>query len=255
MIDCGSLEYACARLQSRHGQRPDETAWRRIEVLRDFSPLLDGARATALRPWLVGITADSGAHQIEATLRGHWRTLIAEVAGWMPRPWQSAVSWCAVLPDLAPLQHLARGAAPPPWMQADGDWRAMAQATPSQRAAILAAGPLAPLAGAWPAPDAFGQTWQLEWRRRLPRAPGAAELALAQLVRALAGHRQAFAQAAAGQGWMLRGALRDRLSLLLRRVALEPAAAFIHIALWALELERLRSELLSRVLFPRSKVA
>jgi hypothetical protein len=43
--------------------------------------------------------------------------------------------------------------------------------------------------------------------------------------------------------------------LLLRRATLEPAAAFIHVALCALDLERLRGELLSRLLFAQRQVA
>ena len=41
----------------------------------------------------------------------------------------------------------------------------------------------------------------------------------------------------------------------MRRATLEPAAASIHLALTALELERLRGELLLRALFPRWKPA
>ncbi len=255
MIDCGSLEYAHARLQARHGQRPDEAAWRRVELMRDFGPLLDAARSTALRSWLHGITVDSRAHEVEAALRGHWHDLVAEVAGWMPLRWQPAVVWCAVLPDLAPLQHLARGGEPLRWMEARAGWRALAQAAPPQREAVLAAGPLAPLAAAWAAPETVAQAWQNEWRRRLPGAPRVAEDAVTPLVRALADHRQAFAQAASGQGWLLRGALRPQLVLLLRRCAFAPVTAFIHLALWSLELERLRAELLGRLLFPGWRVA
>ena len=47
----------------------------------------------------------------------------------------------------------------------------------------------------------------------------------------------------------LRQSLRARLSLLWRRATLEPALAFIHVALCAIDLERLRGELL-RVLRP-----
>jgi hypothetical protein len=39
--------------------------------------------------------------------------------------------------------------------------------------------------------------------------------------------------------------------LLLRRAALHPAAAFIHLALCALDLERLRAELVRRIVFAR----
>ena len=62
-------------------------------------------------------------------------------------------------------------------------------------------------------------------------------------------HGAAFAAATPGPGTQLRRALQARLSLLMRRATLEPAAAFIHLALSALELERLRGELLARKLF------
>ncbi len=255
MIECGSLEYAQARLQARHGQRVDEAAWRRIETMRDFAPLLELARGTALRPWLVGIAADSTAHRVEATLRGHWRALVDEAVAWMPRPWQAALAWCAVLPDLAPLQHLARGGEAAPWIADDGELGDLCAATPPARLAALAGGPLAALAPAWHAPHSIGRVWLEEWQRRLPQPLSEAGDALGQLVRTLDEHASAFAGASPGQGWQLRAALRARLSLLLRRAALEPAAAFIHVALCALDLERLRGELLRRVLFRRWKLA
>ena len=51
-------------------------------------------------------------------------------------------------------------------------------------------------------------------------------------------------------GWPLRRALQARLALLFRRAMLDPAAAFIFLALTALDLERLRGELLRRAAFP-----
>jgi len=255
MIECGSLEYAQARLQARHGQRIDEAAWRRIEVMREIAPMLELARGTALRPWLVGIGADSGEHRIEATLRGHWRALVDEAVAWMPVPWQPSLAWCAALPDLAPLQHLARGGDPTAWMEDDSAWRKLCAAQPQARLALLSAGPLAALALAWQAPQKIGEVWQAEWQRRLPQPLGDVGGVLGSLVRVLLDHRAAFAGAPPGQGWLMRGSLRARLSLLLRRAALEPAAAFIHLALCALDLERLRAELLRRVLFPQWKAA
>ena len=254
MIECGSLDYAQARLQARHGQRLDEAAWRRIEVMREFAGVLELARTTALRRWLVGITAESTAHQIGAALRGHWRALVDELVSWMPGPWQAALAWCAIVPDLGPLQHLARGGEQLPWMQSDNTVRALCEAPPQARAAVLGAGPLAALAVAWPAPQLFGPAWLAEWRRRLPRPLGDADDALSRMVGTLAEHEAVFATAADGQGWLLRAALRERLALLLRRSSLEPAAAFIHLGLCALDMERLRSELLLRRLFARWKL-
>ena len=254
-VACGSFEYAHAGLHARHGQRVDEAGWRGIEMLRGLAPLLERARGTALQPWLVGITAESSPAQIESALRTHWQALVGEAQAWMPTPWQPAVAWCAVLPDLAPLQHLARGESPPHWMQDDLRWQPLCQAAAPARPAVLAAGPWAALAPARTTPRGLGEAWLAEWRRRLPRTSGDAKLALAELTRAALAHRGDFAQAPPERGWLLRAALRARLALLLRRAALGPAAVFVHLALCALDLERLRAELLRRTLFPRWKVA
>ncbi|MGZ5237495.1 MAG: hypothetical protein ACXWCV_14375 [Caldimonas sp.] len=255
MIDCGSLEYAQARVNARHGERLREATWQRIEAVRAVAPLLDLARTTALRPWLDGIAADSSVHEVDAALRGHWRTLVAEVAAWMPASWRRSLAWCAVLVDLAPLQHLARGGEAAPWMHDDAVWRELGALPPGERPAALRAGPLAALALAWPKPQTMGDAWLAEWQRRSPRPSGEAGEILGLALRTLVEHRRSFASAPAGQGWQLRQALRSRLALLLRKATLTPAAAFVHLALCALDLERLRAELLRRLAFPRWKVA
>jgi hypothetical protein len=255
VIECGSLEYAQARLQARHGQRVDEAGWRRLETMRELAPMLELARGTALRPWLVGIAAESTAHRVEATLRGHWRALVDEVVAWMPGPWRASLAWCAVLPDLAPLQHLARGGEAAAWIADDGELAALCTAPPPTRLTLLSGGSIAALAAAWDAPDTMGRAWRAEWQRRLPQPLDEAGDSMGQLVHTLHEHANAFAEAAAGQGWQLRCALRARLSLLLRRAALEPTTAFVHVALCALDLERLRGELLRRMLFRHWRLA
>lgn len=248
MIDVGSLDYAQARLQCRHGQRASDAAWQRLEVAREFAALLDAARHTPLQPWLVGITLHSSAHQIEAVLRGHWRATVAEVAGWMPQPWQPPIRWCGVLPDLPVLQHLLRGGEPEAWMRDDADWRMVCQRPIAERAGAWAEGPFAALVAARATPVVAA--WWAEWQRRLPHPLGGADDALRQLMATLQAHGAAFASAPPGPGGLLRRSLQARLSLLLRRATLEPALAFIHLALCALDLERLRGELLARALFP-----
>jgi hypothetical protein len=255
VIECGSLEFAQARLQSRHGQRAGDADWQRLETAREFAALLDAARNSPLRPWLVGITAASTSQQIERVLRSHWRALVTEVAGWMPAPWQAAVLWCALWPDLPVLQHLARGGEAAGWMHDDPALRAACAVPPAERQAALAAGPFGPLASAWQAPESMASAWRAEWERRVPQPLGGVEDGLTQVATAVRQHGAAFAAAPPGPGWLLRRSLQARLALLLRRASLEPAAAFIHVALCALDLERLRGELLGRALFATRRLA
>ena len=90
------------------------------------------------------------------------------------------------------------------------------------------------------------------WRGTRPITAAAL---LPELVRLLAAHAAAFREPLQSDGWALRRALHARLSQLFRRATLEPAAAFIFLALSALDCERLRGELLRRAVFPRLPLA
>jgi hypothetical protein len=249
VIEAGSLEYAHARIWARHGERPDEALWRRIEVTRDLATVLEIARAATLGRWLEGIGPDADVHAIEGAVRRHWRERVAEVARWMPPAWAPAVAWCAVLVDLPAIQHLARGGAPLPWMAYDPPCRALLDG------AAPAADPARALLDAASAePQRLLPLWRDEWLRRLPHTAGRAELQ-ARLLPLLAEHAAAFGAPQAGDGWALRRSLQARLVLLLRRLLVEPGAAFVHLALSALEFERLRGELLRRAAFPRRSPA
>ena len=256
VIECGSLEYAHARLHARHGQRAaTRPTWRRIEVIREFAPLLEGAQASALRPWLVGITADSSAHQVEATLRDRWRALVDERAAWMP---SSLAACAAVVQGAARSGAAAASGARRRARRLDARRQHLARAVRRAAAgARRAAGGRAvrALAAAWSTPQSLRRAWHDEWRRRLPQPRRDAGDMLQQLWRAAARASPGVRCSRAGEGWLLRGALRARLSLLFRRAALQPAAAFIDLALCALDLERLRAELLRRAVVPRWQVS
>jgi len=260
VIDAGSLEYAHARLGARFGERPDEPAWRRIETIRDVGAMLDAARATPLAAWLGEIGPDADAHAIELALRAHLRNRVTAIATWMPAPWWASIEWCALLLDLPILQHLARGGVPPRWLRDDPLANALREGSAAQsdgaqgdrvrgmtgQASLLAAGK--------PDPDRMASLWHAEWIRRLPVRITASPL-LAELARLLAEHAAAFGDPLQVDGWALRRALHARLSKLFRRATLEPAAAFIFLALSALDCERLRGELLRRVVFPQLPLA
>lgn len=248
MIAAGSLEYAHARIWARHGERPDEATWRRIETTRDGGAVLEIARAGALARWLAGLGPTADVHGIERSLRGHWREQVAELASWLPERWQPAVDWCGTLIDLPLLQHLARGDPPPSWLADEAHLAALADGrlAPSDPVRRL-------LDAARADPGALLPAWHAEWLRRLPGATGLA--VAAQLGPLLADHAAAFAAPATVDGWALRRTLQRRLDLLLRRTVGEPTEAFVHLALSALEFERLRGELLQRAAFPRRLLA
>lgn len=251
----GSIELAQARILARHGQRAAATDWQRLETAREFTALLEVARTTPLRSWVTGITARSTLHEIEAVLRRHGHAVVAEVADWMPQEWQAAVGWCGVWPDLPVLQHLARGGGVLPWMHEDAELHALCATPMPARAGAVAGTRYAPLAPTWAAPDTLGEAWQLEWLRRLPQPVRGFDDPLHRVAEALRAHWAAFAVAPVGQARLLRQGLRARLVLLLRRSSLNPALAFIHLALCALDLERLRGELLRRAAFSVTGVA
>ena len=254
-IAAGSLEYAHARLSARYGERPDEIAWRRIEHVRALPALLDAVRASALRIWMAGIGAHTTPHEIERVLRGHWRELVGEVTAWMPEAWQSAVRWCAVLVDLPLLQHLARGGEVPPWMREDPVYGELAERESAGFGAVPADKALAPLSAAWTDPDRIGELWLAEWRRRIPESQRTGNAAIDELARVIGAHFAASRDRTLHDGWPLRRALQARLSLLFRRAVIDPSAAFIFLALAALDLERLRGEILRRVVFPGMPLA
>jgi hypothetical protein len=247
MIDAGSIEYAHARLWARHGRRPGEAAWRTIGMVRGLPALLDTARGLPFLPWIAGIAPDADPHAIEARLLAHWRTLVAEVQSWMPSAWQPAVAWAGALADLPVVQHLARGGATLPWMRGDAVYRSFC----GDPAGAPSAGPLAPIAAVWSQPDTFAAAWRVEWLRRIPRGAFVDAGIVDACARAIGAERAALADPSLVDGAARRRALAARLSLLFRRAALDPAAAFIFLALSALDAERLRGELLLRAIFPR----
>lgn len=239
--------YTQARLQARHGARPGEPVWSQLRTLVELDALLEQARATPLRRWLTSIAPDSPPHEIERLLRTRLRETIHDVAGWLPPAWRPAVLWTEALPDLPALAWLLDGQAPLPWMSAEVHLKPLAAVEPELRRSILMQGPLAALAavraGDPAGAEGLRRRWLDEWRRRLP----ADTPLLRRLTREIESHRRRFA--ATGGGWAARRALEQRVVAIFRQGLFTPAAAFAFLVLSALELERVRAELVGRALF------
>lgn len=197
-----SLEYAQARIQARHGKRPAEAAWSPLHSAIDLASLLDMARAGPLEGWVAGLEPSASATDLEQRLHEQLRRYIAEVASWMPAPWQPAVLWTRALADLAPHTAQAR------------------------------------------------EAWAVRWRELWPARNCEEEAALETVALEVRAHFARFAVADIDEAWPMRAALQARLTGLFRRFTLTPAAAFAHLLLVALDLERLRAELVGRAAFP-----
>ena len=206
-----STAYAQARIQARHGARPDPGTWAAVHASITLGALLENARASPLEPWIAGLDAGCTLDQLERVLRDRLRGRIEEVARWMPPSWRPAVLWTRELLDLPAAQRLLR------------------ERADEERAARVRG------------------EWLEAWRRLWPRCGDEDRGELEALARTVESHIREFERAPADEAANLRLALKARVETLFRRHALGPAAAFDHLLLAALEAERLRAELVGRV--------
>jgi hypothetical protein len=229
----GTLDYALTRVLARYGQRLDEADWRRLEANRDLGLYLAAVRATALADWVSSFDAAHDSHAMEAALRAQWRCYVDAVAVWHPQDWQAWLAWLAWLPGLSLLAQLAL---PAP--------------APAERVAALSRTELGPLAAALNGRSSAGAAWSAHWQTLKPRADARTEQSLELLLLAMQQHRQQLLRAA-DNAEALRGELANRLQNLLRLAAGTVIVTVCHLALVALDIERLRRGLASRCLFAR----
>lgn len=241
--------YAQARLQARHGRMPGAVVWQTLESSRSAGHYLAMARTSPWSDWTDRLDERGEAHHVERSLRARWRQHVDEVARWQPQRWQAATRWFATLVELPLIERLCCGAAAPRWLHEDERLAAFAQPDEAARAAALQGAGLAPFAAARAGRDGrdAAAIWLDEWRRLTPddghdpvllgRPAG---LLLPRLMHA-GGARDAAALAT-----------RADLLKLFRRHAGSAVAVFAHLALVALDVERLRGGIVVRGLFPPS---
>jgi hypothetical protein len=251
MTELSQFAYVQTRLQARYGQLPEAAVWRRLEGITSLPHLLQTARTTGLRPWLLNIAAHGDSHAMEKALRQQLRQLIDEVARWLPPPWRPAVAWCGVLPDLPALQHLLGGAATPAWLLADEHLRPYGHDLQALRLQALRDSPYAPLLNGTAAGPYLAAAWATHWRRLWPAETTAADRAvLERLARLLDRYFATLGADLTKDSARTRDWLEQRLRLGFRRHPRQAAAAFYYLALAGISLERLRGLLARLMLFP-----
>jgi hypothetical protein len=133
-------------------------------------------------------------------------------------------------------------------MLADPVYGPVAPGTPVERAAALANTALAPLARGLISGTSAATAWAQHWHALRPRLEGRTQSYLARLLRVVERHEQDL-QHASDSSELLRSELAGRIQRLLRLAAGTVIVSVCHLALVALDLERLRGGLARRCLF------
>lgn len=236
MASATDFGYAQARMQARHAERLGEADWHALAAIGDFSAFLAAARETPLKRRLRGISPRSSVHELESQLRAELLESIAEVARWVPRAWRDAVDWCAALLYLPLARCVSLSGAPVGALGEEWErWRERLAAAGSQDDALA--------------------HWAAAWRAAWPAASARERRALDALGAALRAHRRGLAALAGGaelpgrEAWARRRALGAQMLKRFRSGLMTPVAVFAYLVLDALDLERLRGELVLRRLF------
>lgn len=237
--------YLQARIQARHGNRPDGTVWAELDHSRDLGHCLQVARGTSLRPWVAHFAADAASSEIEHSLRASWQGYVDEIAAWAPARWRPAARWPRNLIYLPLLEHLGTGGSAPAWLSREPRLAALAQADEAVQRQALAEAGLAGLAG----PDIQGQRlqrWLQLWRALWPDDVAVNTLSgLERLARLLSGHVRDLLEAPLPAAlYELRVPLEQALIRAFRAYAATAVAMFCHLGITALDMERLRAALL-----------
>jgi hypothetical protein len=248
----GNVEYALTRVQSQYGSRPDRSEWRRLEASHDLGQYLEAARSSIFGPWIASLDRNRDAHVIERTLRGAWRSYIRTVAAWHPRRWQSWLTWLEWLPTLGLIVPLERAGPMPAWLLVDPILGPIERGTSAERLAAVKGTALAVFEPAIGGRVPLGDLWLARWRELRPPVNAFTEQLLASVSRAVQEHARMLALEGV-DAVALRDQLRERLNKLFRAAAGTLVATLCHLALMALDFERLRGGLVNRSLFARGK--
>lgn len=249
MPGTSDFAYVQARLQARHGLRPDAATWTRLEGAVDVPGLLRLIEGSCLAPWVDSLHETTDVHSLERALRQVWLNYVNAVAEWSPPGWRVAIRWIVVLLILPAMQHKRSGGAFPPWLQTDVNFRFLSDEFSHQIPRPFRGLPVASLQNAT-TEVSLSKAWQEVWRSLWPARSDRIARDLLSMVNLVEHH------------WDELGALDPPFSSAERLYALErdlhrrfrrgastPVAIFCHLGLSALDLQRLRGNLVTRALF------
>lgn len=250
MSQMAKFAYSGARLHARHGDRLDAAGWRRLTGVGDLLQLLQAARASTLRPWVLPFNEETDVHVMELWLRRQFREYVDTVARWQPASWRDALRWSRRLPDLPALRHLLSGESAWPWMREDEALELFMTEDGQARVDALRDSDCAPLLRAFEADLSLLEGWLSQWRKLWPTRTKRFTAPLESLGALLRRHVDALTGTMdvrdAERG---REQLKAQLVAGFRRHVHDPAGAYFHLALMAADVAALRGELVRHRFF------
>ena len=241
--------YVQARIQSRYGSRAKTDVWLKLHTIDDPGSYLQVARQTPLRPWVLGINSTHNSHSVELALRQKYRAHIDEVARWMPGAWQNPIRWIKRLADLPVLQYLAEGSEPINWMKSDPAIDGLTANDPALRLQAMRDSGCTSLVEAWQQDDLLIAGWLKHWNNICPDNK-AFKQGLYQMELLLHSQNQLSARQADTRLSVEYSDIEIRLRRIFRHYSFQPAAVCAYLASIAIDVQRIRSDLMQRMLFP-----
>lgn len=249
MNNSAHFAYVQARLQARHGVRPNELEWRRLHSIGDLGNYIQVAQKGALNQWVVGMNVNTTAHEIELTLRERYRAYIDELSNWLGHDWHAAVLWTKRLVDLPALNHLLSGLPAQNWMHDDPELKPFIQSNENLRNEAFLNSDCAGFVQARQNQLRFTDVWFSEFQKLCP-VNIARQAGFQRLWKAFSNRIQTQCDLPDESTAIARDSLEEELIASFRRYSSTPPALFIHLALIALDMEKLRGGLVHRSLFP-----
>lgn len=251
MTKLSKFAYAQVRLQSRYSQRANEDVWLRLHNIHDLSSYLQIAQQTPLRQWILGIDSRHSNHEIELALRQKYRKHIDEITNWVPADWQKPVQWVKRLADLPVLHYLLAAGTPSDWMKNDPDITEFTADDSALRLQAMSNAGYASLVSAWQQKQNLSAGWLSDWKAMHPRVT-AFTTGLQDLEHLL--QQQLHSQLEIGNSSTQDLAvdyesITHKLAIFFRRHAFQPAAVYAYLAIIAIDLHRVRADLLQRLFF------
>lgn len=228
--------YCQPRIQARFAALADTPTWHHLQAARGQSAYIEEARHTPLAHWVDGLSLASDIRHIEQGLRRRLLQIVRETRDWSPPPWQAAVSWLEWLPDLPLLHHVLKRHQLPDWIYEDSPLYPLFKDHPDKPQTLLGTD----AATVWlerADPDRLANIWLSRWRESWPRCSRRERSQLDSLIGLL-------------RDSAIDQALEPALRRLIRRHPLRPVIVFAWLALAALEMRRLRGDLVIRAAFP-----